>query len=209
MNKEQIKLAIEALDLHIDNYVTSDRKEVLTNIVETLGPRFFINSASTKLEYHSCEVGGLLGHTLRVIDTAILLNGTGVYECDPESVLVVGLLHDIGKIGSVTDVATGDGVPFYIEETSDWHREKLGQLYKKNPELNDFLTHSLRSLRILTQFNFPLTDEEYVSIMSHDGWFEEANRSLDVMRCTYPLLKLIQAADQMATLHEKELFKNS
>lgn len=208
MDKEQILLAIDSLDKLIEQHVTSERKEVVTNIVETLGSRFFINSASSKLEYHSCEQGGLLGHTLRVIDTMFLMNEP-VYNCDPESILITGLFHDLGKIGSVTDVATGDGVPFYIDEQSDWHRDKLGQLYKKNPELQDFLTHSLRSLRILTQFNLTLTDEEFVAIMSHDGWFEEANRSLDVMRCTYPLLKLIQAADQMATLHEKELFKNA
>ena len=208
MDKKQITLAIESLELLIDNHVVSDRKEAIENIVGTLGSRFFINSASSKLQYHSCEVGGLLGHTLRVIDTMFLLNEP-VYNCDPESILVAGLFHDLGKIGSVTDVATGDGEPFYIDEQSDWHREKLGQLYKKNPELNDFLTHSLRSLRILTQYNFPLKDDEFVAIFAQDGFFEIQNQSLDVMRCTYPLLKLIQAADQMATLHEKELFKDS
>lgn len=208
MDKEQIKLNIDRVNTLIEDYVTSDRKEKLEHIFEVIGPRFFVNSASSKLEYHSCERGGLLNHTLNVVDTMLALN-TPVYKCDSESVVVVGLLHDLGKIGSVTDVATGDGVPFYIEETSDWHREKLGQLYKKNPELQDFLTHSLRSIRILGQFSFPLIDDEFVSIFAHDAHFETQNQSLDIMRCAYPLLKLAQAADQMATLHEKDLFKNA
>tara|TARA_R110000744_G_scaffold40853_1_gene92727 strand:+ start:676 stop:1302 length:627 start_codon:yes stop_codon:yes gene_type:complete len=208
MKKEDILLAVESLDDLIEKYVTSDRKEAVTNIVETLGSRFFINSASSKLEYHSCEVGGLLGHTLRVVDTMFLMNEP-IYNCDPESILIAGLFHDLGKIGSVTDVATGDGIPFYIDEQSDWHREKLGQLYKKNPELQDFLTHSLRSLRILTQFGFPLKDDEFVAIFAHDSYWEEQCRSIDIMRCSYPLLKLIQAADQMSTINEKLMLINS
>jgi 23S rRNA maturation-related 3'-5' exoribonuclease YhaM len=207
MDKEQILKSIETLDKLIEEHVTSERKEVVTNIVETLGSRFFINSASSKLEYHSCEQGGLLGHTLRVVDTMYKMNEP-IYNCDAESILIAGLFHDLGKIGSVTDVTTGDGIPFYIDEQNDWHRQKLGQLYKKNPELQDYLTHSLRSLRILTQFNLTLKDEEFVAILAHDSYWEEQNRSIDVMRCGYPLLKLIQAADQMATINEKEIEKN-
>jgi len=207
MDKEQIKTEITRLEDLIEQYVTSDRKELLNHILETVGARFFTNSASSKLEYHSCEVGGLLKHTVNVIETMIALN-LPVYKCDFESVVVVGLFHDLGKIGSVTDITTGDGVPFYIEEESDWHREKLGQMYKYNRELKDYLTHSLRSLRILTQFNFPLKDDEFVAILAHDGFFEEQNRSFDVMRCPYSLLKLVQAADQMATFHEKDLYNN-
>jgi|TARA_R110000751_G_scaffold5523_6_gene25133 23S rRNA maturation-related 3'-5' exoribonuclease YhaM len=208
MDKEGITANIKQVEQIVDKYVVSDRKVLLTHILETLGPRLFISSASSKKEYHSCEPGGLLNHSLNVTNTMLTLN-TPIYNCDPESIVIVGLLHDIGKIGSVTDVATGDGLPFYIDQQSDWHREKLGQLYKKNPELNDFLTHSLRSIRILTQFNFPLSDDEFVTIFAHDAHFEIQNQSLDIMRCTYSLLKLAQAGDQMATLHEKELFKNA
>lgn len=208
MDKEQIKTNIARVEKLLDDYVVSDRKEKVEEILGVLGSRMFVAPASTKLEYHSCEQGGLLNHSLNVVDTMLTLN-VPVYTCDTESVVLVGLFHDLGKIGSVTDVSTGDGLPFYIDQTSDWHREKLGELYKKNPELQDHLTHSLRSVRILTQFGFPLSDSEFVAIFAHDGTWENQNTSVDIMRCSFPLLKLIEASDQMATLQEKSLFKNS
>ena len=206
MDKEQIKTNIARTVKLVEDYVVSDRKEKVEEIIGVLGSRMFVAPASTKLEYHSCEQGGLLSHSLNVIDTMFNLN-LPVYACDTESLVLVGLFHDLGKIGSVTDVATGDGLPFYVEQTSDWHRDKLGELYKKNTELQDYLTHSIRSIRILTQFGLPLKDDEFVAIFAHDSWFEEANRSFDIMRCPFSLLKLIQAADQIATVREKELFK--
>ena len=121
-----------------------------------------------------------------------------MYDCDKESILIAGLFHDLGKIGSVQP-----DLPLYIENDSQWHIEKLGMVYKHNPELEDYLTHSLRSIRILTQLNFPLLDNEFVAILTHDGWFEEANRAPEMMRCIFPLVKLLQHADQICTINEK------
>ena len=39
------------------------------------------------------------------------------------SILKVGLLHDIGKLGTVDH-------DLFVDQDSSWHREKLGQLYK-------------------------------------------------------------------------------
>ena len=84
------------------------------------------------------------------------------------SILKTGLLHNIGKIG---DLST----PMFIEQDSDWHREKLGQIYKFNEELKRAsFTHL--SLFILQSFNITLTKDEWIAIQVSSGPQLEENK---------------------------------
>tara|TARA_R110000824_G_scaffold81446_9_gene204782 strand:+ start:3188 stop:3787 length:600 start_codon:yes stop_codon:yes gene_type:complete len=196
VDNEVLQNTLISIDELIEEHGGS-RKEKITEVFDVIGERFATTPASTNLKYHSCYRGGLMVHTLNVLQGMLAINDA-LYGCDKESILIAGLFHDIGKIGSVFP-----SLPLYIDNDSQWHIEKLGMVYKYNPEINDCLTHSLRSIRILTQLNFPLLDNEFVAILTHDGWFEEANRAKEMMRCTFPLVKLLQHADQICTVNEK------
>jgi hypothetical protein len=84
------------------------------------------------------------------------------------SILKVGLLHDIGKLG---DLETD----YFVEQDSDWHREKLGQLYKYNEDLEKMST-SHRSLYLLQHFGVNLTKDEWLAIQLAQGSHFEENR---------------------------------
>lgn len=200
MNKEVLEKTIAGLDELIEEKAQARREEII-RVFDTISERFISAPASTSTNYHSCYRGGLLQHTYNVIRAMYKLNDP-LYACDEESILVCGLFHDMGKIGSINP-----DIDMYIDLPSEeqWRERRYNAKFMHNPELNDCLTHSLRSIRNLEKLNFPLTDEEFVAIFQHDGYFAEQNRSVEMMRCTFPLVKLIQHADQIMTINEKDL----
>jgi hypothetical protein len=200
-SKEDLQQVLQNISDLIDEH-GKERKNNVEQVFEQIGEHFATAPASSKLQYHNAFAGGLMLHTYDVVKTMYELNNP-VYGCDEESILIVGLFHDLGKIGGFNEDLS-EIIPMYTPiDSSNW-RYKNGDRYIYNENLDDCLTHSLRSIRLLTQMNFPLTNDEFVSIFSHDGYFEEQNRSFTLMRCPYRLLKLLQASDQICTITEKK-----
>ena len=71
---------------------------------------------------------------------------------------VAGVLHDIGKLGN-------ENTDYYIPQKSEWHREKLGQMYEVNEGMGN-VPVSVRTLWWLNRFNIPLTEFEICAIQS-------------------------------------------
>ena len=72
------------------------------------------------------------------------------------SLILVSLFHDIGKVGT-------DSKEYYVDNTSDWHRDKLGILYN----VADRFTHlpaSQLSLHTLSQQRVEIDLDEWYSI---------------------------------------------
>jgi CRISPR/Cas system-associated exonuclease Cas4 (RecB family) len=96
------------------------------------------------------------------------LSQTYQLDLPVESVLKVGLLHDIGKIGDLDN-------ELFIEQDSEWHREKLGQMYKYNENIQK-MSVSHRTLFLLQKFNISLTNDEWIAIQLAQGSHFEENR---------------------------------
>jgi len=176
--------------------VTQERKGAVKELFEELGDRYFVAPAALKKDYHSCFPGGLAYHSLNVVKIALKLNEALETDVSNDSIVIVGLLHDIGKIGSVGE----NPKPYCKDQESSWHREKLGQLYIYNDELKDGLTVPQRSLRILQAFNVNLSDSEYTAILYHDGLYLEQNRTPECMYSKDALMRIIQIADSYSAL---------
>jgi len=86
----------------------------------------------------------------------------------PANILKVGLLHEIGKIGDLSE-------DYFVEQDSDWHREKLGQVYKFNDDLNK-MSVSHRTLFLLQHFGVELSKDEWIAIQLAGGSHFEENR---------------------------------
>ena len=96
---------------------------------------------------------------------------------DPKSLVKVALLHELGKVGGLDD-----GTDLYLPQDSDWHRDRLGQLYKYNDKCSKMnIAH--RTLWLLSHFKIELTREEWVAINLSQGLHLPENqfyaRSLD------------------------------
>ncbi len=167
LTQEQITKNAETVVKLIEKYVVSDRKDKLLKMLEKIGTQFYTAPAATS--YHSAFNGGLVYHTLAVVKNMLEICQIWYQDVSKESVVICSLFHDIGKCVTVK------GEDIYVPNESQWHREKLGKMYEKNPIIRDGLTHAQRSIRLLSYFEINLTDEEYLAILSHDGIYVEEN----------------------------------
>lgn len=195
---ERIEENVKKVDAILEQYFEDDMKEKVVAMVEEVADRFFAAPAATRTEYHGCYIGALVEHSLAV--TRRMWKLRTAYDMQEEisdqSIMLTGLFHDLGKIGN----RQGDSL--YIPETSQWHINK-GMLYKYN-NLNDGLTHAQRSIRLLGLFGIPLTDDEYLAILGHDGNYVEENRTREMMYCKdNKLVRILHEADAWTAMIEK------
>ena len=110
------------------------------------------------------------------------------FNVNPKSIVKVALLHELGKIGSLFD-----GV-LYLDQESDWHREKLGQYYKYNPECPK-MNIGHRTLWMLNELGIKLTRDEFVAVLTSQGLHLQENSFYG--NALPPLANLLQTARQL------------
>jgi hypothetical protein len=168
---------IETVSKNWDNYVlclkrASASKEMQT-LVDKLGEAgLAVCPASTKADLVGSYVGGLVEHSLRTMTYMAKL--TSVYgikdQVDTATVIKVCLLHDIGKLG----VPGVDAMPYYLESKDEWRRNKLGENYSINPDLQH-LTVPTMTLMWCAKYGVELTPDEWHAVQSlgqHPGAFD-------------------------------------
>lgn len=168
------------------------RSEACLTMIDALGERLATCPASSKVSYHNAFPGGLIDHSLRVLSTASKLCKTFNYNLPKESLVIACLFHDIGKVGDDVD-------DFYLPQDSQWHREKLGEVYKRNVDLK--LTTTDRSLWLCQFYGIRLTQDEWLAIRLADGQYVDENKPYKMKE---PLLAdVVHMADVIATKQEK------
>ena len=141
---------------------------------------FLIAPASS--EYHCSYRGGLLAHSVSVVTFLLKLRvGLGVgkqYGVSVPSCILVGLAHDVGKLGT-------KGRPQYSDKGQ-------GE-YKRNEDTPPVhLEHAVRSLEVVSRF-VSLSTWEAQAIVGHDGQYIPLNRWMALKE--NPLTVLLHVAD--------------
>ena len=162
---------------------------------------FFTAPASTK--YHLSYEGGLMEHSMNVYDMAIGLRGPivnmkpEVEEKLPEkSIIIAALLHDICKAN-------------IYKKTQKWNKNDQGHWEQFDTYETDYsrmpVGHGEKSVIMLLSLGLKLTLDETVAIRWHMGAWDlafqsyEAKSNINEAGNRYPLLALLQSADNMAT----------
>jgi hypothetical protein len=138
--------------------------------------------ASTR--FHLNKEGGLLEHSVGVTETLLRLRETLAPQLSEETCVIVGLLHDAGKIGM-------PGKPRYLRNDNAWEIRNRDMTYKVNPE-ETYMNLAARSLYLISKY-IPLSDSEAQAILYHDGQYVEANK--EVAHRETPLTLLVHFAD--------------
>lgn len=133
-------------------------RTALLALCNELKERLAAAPASTRLEFVGAYPGGLVEYSLNVLKLAKDLNKVFKANVPSDSLIITCLFHDLGKIGN-------QEIDHYIEQTSDWHREKLGMMYEVNPDLPK-MHPTQRSLWWLNNANCPLSENEINAINS-------------------------------------------
>ncbi len=162
----------------------------MDDLLSTLGERLAVCPASPRQSQPGPYPGGLVEHSLRVTSNMRKLATAYETDIDVKSILTVGLLHDLGKVGDLEN-------DFYVEQDSAWHQEKLGQFYKYNEDLSKMsITH--QTLFLLQHFGVTLTRDEWIAIQLSGGSHFEENR---FYVGSEPTLALILQQAKQITIH--------
>lgn len=172
-----------------------DRSEPALALVDHLGERLAMCPASSRKEYHAAFPGGLVDHSLRLLSNALKLCKTFSWEVPKDSLIIGCLLHDLGKVGDHEK-------DYYVPQDSDWHREKLGEMYKYNKEIL-YMTVPDRGVWLCQHFGLKLTQDEWLAIKLNDGQYAEENAPYKMKE---PLLAdVVHLADYISCKQEKNL----
>jgi hypothetical protein len=161
------------------------RRGSLEVLLDTYGDRIATAPGHDRNNKHAAVPGGLVKRSLQTFANAreiCRLPAFSEKEIDIESVIVVSLLHDIGRIGD--DI--GD---YYLPQTSSWHLER-GINYVYNPDIRR-MTHPHRGLYLLQSAGVKLTQDEWMAIVSQPTAFEEGKFYVGH---EIPLMALLQTA---------------
>jgi len=163
----------------------------LDNMLSEMSERICVCPASMKLDQYGCLPGGLVQHALDVTATMRVFNDAHSLGLPVTSILKVGLLHDIGKVGDLQN-------DYFLPQESDWHREKLGQMYRYNEEIQK-MSISHRSLFLLQNFGVKISEEEWIAIQLSQGSHFEENR---FYARSEPTLALILQQAKSLSIHK-------
>jgi len=198
-----MSLSPEAIASNFDKYrqlmeTLGDRAPAALAMVDAMGEQLALCPASSRKEYHNAFPGGLVEHSLRVLTNAMRLVKAYGWDVPKDSLIVSCLLHDIGKVGLANDDGTVSD--YYVPQDSDWHREKLGEMYKHNKDMQ-FMSTPQRSVHLCQQFGLRLKTDEYLAILLNDGFVLDENKPYCLK--TSPLVYAVMTADYISTMQEK------
>jgi len=207
LTSEQILLRWTTLMEFVDNNFEGEQKENIKKLFDHFEDRMIDAPASSRPQYHNCFLGGLLDHSVRVVQTAL-----DIYEqfksmdvkvtASKQDVILAAMFHDLGKIGDLDN-------PYYIIQTDEWRRNKLREWYTFNNKLEP-MSVTDRSLWLLQYFNIELKPEVWKAIKLSDGLFEPGNDRLFRQPDTRNILHyIVHFADWMSTVAEKQHYQQS
>ena len=155
MNKLQQR-DIESLWALYENIVSKFEDEKFSNLIEKFGQRFVEQSYSQRTSEPFCGIGGLLEYSLELAKTAKKINESLGCEIDNKKLMKLCFVSQFGRIGTSEQSR-------FIETTSDWHKEKLGQYYDWNKFCSKFKVSDM-TLFLLQQNDIILDWNEWLSI---------------------------------------------
>lgn len=161
-----------------------DRKGPFDRFIDLLEKEttWFTSPASTR--FHLAEEQGLLKHSVGVAETLLHFRGFLAPAIPEESCVIVGLFHDLGKLGM-------PGKPLYLPNDNEWVVKNRGIRYKINLDVVA-MGLAARSIFLVSQY-IPLSEAEAQAITYHDGQYIDDNRI--VAHKEEPLTLLLHWAD--------------
>lgn len=148
-----------------------ERKDSVLKLDEWLKANTDWLRAPASSKFHCHYVGGLIDHSVHVVDTLLKLKEQfAPTTISSETCVIVGLFHDLGKVGLPHK-------PRYIVENGK---------YKTNYDMT-YLDVPTASLWYLSKF-VELTPEEVQAIRQHDGQFVSANEEYKSRECQLAIL---------------------
>jgi hypothetical protein len=114
--------------------------------------------ANAQKDEYGCNPGGIIEFALDLAQTMRKLNVVGSFDVDTKSIYICAFLRAIGEYGTSENA-------MFENHDSDWHIEKLGLLYKRNPALNG-TNWSQRAIELATVYKVELKSNEVLALLT-------------------------------------------
>ena len=128
----------------------------VSKMLDGLGERMLMCPAEPRNDSPGCEPGGLIQQAIAVTKGMKRINDLFEMGASNESILTVGLFHEIGKVGTLAE-------PYFLSEDENWRREKHGSFYKVNDKISR-MTVPERSIYLLQNFGITLQEDEFLAV---------------------------------------------
>lgn len=156
---------IEILE-HKNEYIEllkSTKRENIDKVIDMLkASDFFEAPASTK--YHDNFKGGLCYHSLKVYNNLVKLNKTYELNFSDDSMIIMGLLHDICKINCYIKDKKN------VKVGGNWITVDYWSFKDEFP-----IGHGQKSVVMLLQLGLSLTKLELESIVGHMNGYDKSD----------------------------------
>ncbi len=167
MNTENL----DEIKAHWKKYETLCKRlkdDNINTLLDTMGDRILMSTHSRISSEKFCGPGTLIEFSVQLAILMRSLNETLGFGIDSAKILKVALLHDIGRVGDLDE-------DYFLPQDSDWHREKLGQMYKINENIQR-MPVAQRTLFILQHFGISLDLDEWVAVQVSGGFQYDENK---------------------------------
>ena len=174
--------------------VSLTRDENFINFIERFDQRIIECSYSQKEKEPFCGLGGLVEYSLELLKNAKNIAAAIGYELPTAKLIKVCLLSEIGRIGTELEDR------FVICE-SEWHKEKLGQLYDWNESCEKYSVQDM-SLFHAQRNNISLSWEEWQAIALSKDYTSDENKFYSSFR--HRLTIVLNLAKQVTIKNETD-----
>ena len=167
----------------IIDLLKSTKKEGIEDLISYMEESGFFEAPCSGA-FHLAKEGGLAEHSLNVYRTMFVLNEMFDANIEESSLVISGLLHDLGKMGDF-------GKPNYVPNILKSGKVSDSKPWETNKDLL-YVPHEIRSIVIAERF-IPLTEDEEFAILYHNGMYSELKYSYSGKET--PLALILHFAD--------------
>ena len=172
---EQIKKNYEKYVNFCRKYLNDDNKDAFERFIEDFGEKLIMCPASQRDAYHSSFPGGLVLHSINVLNMFTHTFIKNPSESELKTLVTISLLHDIGKLGTLEE-------DYYIESFDKWRNYTINENLKS-------LSAAHRTIQILNNYGFKLTDDEFTAILNSYLFIKE-DRNINIFSLQNIVLQL-------------------
>lgn len=146
----------------------STNRPGMDKLINHMEEKGFFEGPCSGGNHLACK-GGLAEHSLNVYQAANRTVFVMYPEMNEQSLIIVCLLHDLGKMGQFDKLG-------YVENILASGKQSATKPYVQNKELLP-IDHEVRSIQVASKF-IDLTEEETFAILYHNGLYVSIGRSM-------------------------------
>lgn len=185
---------VETLWEKYSNLLKRLENKNVDKLIDAQDQRILMSSFSQREKEPFCGIGGNVEYALELAKKASALNKALNYDLNKASIIKCALLSILGRVGTLTRNR-------YIDTTSEWHKEKLGQYYDWNEDCPKYQINDM-TLFILQSYNIQLNWDEWNAISLIKDMTSEDNKFYNMHKSRLALV--LQLAHETVMKDEKD-----